>query len=804
MRNLLQDLRYASRALLKNRGFAAVVTLILALAIGVNSVLFSFVNLLMLRRLPIRDVERVAFVEGRNPQQGAERLRLAPADFLDYRERSRSFAELGAYTLSNATLTGSGEPVRLTAARATASFFRIFGLRAARGRVFTDSEDRPGGARVVVLSHGAWTRRFGGDPAVVGRALLLDSQPHEVIGVLTPEIEIGGFSTIELWRPLALDAAGALRNERVLRVTGRLAKGFTLAQADGEVRGIARQLQQEHPLTNSGYDAGVLGARESLMGGGRVALVFTLLGVIVLGVLGVACANVANLVLSRALVRRRELAIRAALGASSRRLLRQLLTEGALLGAAGGAAGLGVAWVALRVVRAVGQEPIFALIVVDGRVMLFAAVLSLLTPLAFSAWPALAALRDPAGKALRETGGRGASDASGRRARTALVVSQLALACALLVGASLVVRSVRAALDQDWGYDWRPLATFAYELPIKRYPDAARVGSFGERLLASLRAVPEVEAAAAIDTLPILGGEKTVQLDLPGREPAREHERPWAVLFRAGDGAVEALGVPLLRGRTFEPADGSDVALVTRTFAEAYLGGLDAVGRSFVAYPEAGREPVRLAVLGVLGDIRSPDRTDPLKPTLLLHMSAAEAGRASVVVRARRDPAALLASVRAEVRRLDPELALQGLATVEQLRLEDQSSDELISGMFGAFALVALLMAAMGLYASMAYFVSQRTQEIGIRIALGASGRAVLAHVLGRGARLGGLGVALGLLLGLAIARGMASLLYGVTATDPVTYAGVALSMLAIALGASAWPAWRATRVDPIRTLKAD
>jgi predicted permease len=375
MRNMLQDLRYGLRGLVQNPGFTLVVTLILALAIGVNSVLFSFVNLLLLRKLPIQDIERVAFIEGRNARQGAERLRLSPADFLDYRERSTSFEGLSAYGLSSMTLTGSGEPTLLTTGGATASFFRIWGLTASLGRTFRDSEDRKGAPPVTMLSHGAWTRRFGADPGVVGRVLMLNGRPHEVVGVLTPEIEVGSFSTVEVWTPLALDPASARRDERVLRVTGRLAPGSTLERAAAEVAGLARQLQQEHPDTNAGFDAAVLAARESLMGGRRLLLVFTLLGVIVAGVLAVACANVANLVLARSLARRRELAIRSALGASSARILRQLLAEGALLGAAGGLAGLAVAWFVMRVIRSAGHEPAFALIVVDPRVALFAAVL---------------------------------------------------------------------------------------------------------------------------------------------------------------------------------------------------------------------------------------------------------------------------------------------------------------------------------------------------------------------------------------------------------------------------------------------
>jgi predicted permease len=319
-----------------------------------------------------------------------------------------------------------------------------------------------------------------------------------------------------------------------------------------------------------------------------------------------------------------------------------------------------------------------------------------------------------------------------------------------------------------------------------------------------LRTVPGVAAAGMIEPLPILGGERTVQLDLPGVASARPSDRPWSVLFRAGDGAMEALGVPLLRGRTFEPADAGDVALVTQTFVQRHLGGGDPVGRSFTIHSDEGPEPVRLRVVGVVGDVRGPDPTDPLKPTLFLHLPGGEATRASVVVRAQRDPGALLPAMRAEIGRVDPELAVEALSTMEQLRIEEQASDELIAGMFGAFALVALLMASTGLYTSMAYSVSQRTREIGIRMALGASGRGVLSMVLGQGARLGMVGVTLGLAGGLAISRAMRSLLYGVTATDPLTYGGVAALMLTVAVLATAWPAWRATRVNPMLALKAE
>jgi len=779
MGTLLQDVRYGARTLAKNPGFALVIALTLSLAIGANSVLFSFVNVLLLRPLPIKEIEGVAFIEGLNAQRGDERLRISAPDFLDFQERSTRFGELGAYRWVVYTLTGEGDPQRITAADATASFFQIWGLDAVKGRPFLPEEDRPGAPGVVILSHGFWTRKLAADPAVIGRVLTLNGAPHTVVGVLSPAIEIGGLGTIEVWTPLAVDRATANRNERTLRVTGRLAPGSSVEQASAEIATLARQLQREYPDTNTGFEAAVWGVRESLLGGAQTYLILALLGVFVAGVLAVGCSNVANLMLARAVGRRRELAIRSALGASRRRLVRQLLTESLLLSLLGGLGGVVMAWAALRVIRAAAFEPIFARFVVDGDVFAFAAALSLITPVVFGLLPALRASSSDAGETLKESGGRGSGGLRGRRSRNALVVSQLALACALLICAGLILRTVHEVVRIDWGFEHRNLLTFQLELPETRYAGDDQVRGFFDQVLPRLRALPGVQTAAAADPLPIFGGERTVQLELEGQTAARKEDRPWAVAVFISDEYTRTLDLPLLQGRSITVHDGPEaarVAMVTQELARRYWPDADPLGRRLAIRSEGqGEEAEWVEVVGVTGDLRSPDLTVAPKPTVFLPISQSPQRAAAVMVRATTDPTSLAPAIRREIRLADAELAIYQLQTMEQTSREQGSSDQVLLGMFTSFALVALLMAAAGLYASMSYSVSQRKQEIGIRLALGARG---------------------------SLGRAIASLLYGVTATDPLTYAGVALVLLGVALLASYVPAVRATRIDPIETLR--
>ena len=807
MGNLLQDVRFGVRTLLKRPGFALIVGLILALAIGANTIIFSFVNVLVLRPLPIRDEKRVAFIQGIHPQSEEERARISEPDYLDFRDRAASFQALAAYRPTTHTLTNLGDPQRIFAAKATASFFPLWGLETVHGRVFQAAEDVPGAAGVAVLSHGFWTRQFDADPSVIGRVITLDGRSFSVVGILTPAIEIGGLGQIEMWTPMATERLAADRNDRALRVTGRLAPGVTVEQASAEVAAIAKQLEREHPETNANWGAMALGARDSLVGS-EAWLILSLLVVVVGGVLVVGCANVANLMLARATGRSRELAIRAALGASRLRMVRQLITEGALLAILGGAGGLGLAWAGMRVIRAVAFEPVFELIVLDPTVLLFGLGLALITPLIFSLIPALRASRTNLNDTLKETVGRASGGARGGRSRNLLVVSQLALSCALLIVAGLILRTIREITKIPWGFESAGVLTFTVDLPQAKYAGDQQVRAFYDQLLPRLRGLAGVRGAAVVSPLPLFARERTVQLAIDGHQAETPRDQPWAVVVQASEGYLDTLRLPLLRGRDISVQDGpetSQVALISRELARRYWPGADPIGKRLALQNRAGElTGAWLEVIGMTSDLRSPDLTDPPKPTVFLPLAQSPRRDASIVVKGLDDPTALVAGVRAEVRRIDPDLAIFEVKTLERYFDEDNNSSRILSGMFTGFAVIALLMAAAGLYAVISYSVSQRTQEIGIRMALGAGAAQIRTLIMGQGFKLIAVSIALGLLAGFALARLMTSLLYGIAPTDPTTYATVALILMTVALAGSYLPARRATRVDPVRTLRAE
>jgi putative ABC transport system permease protein len=803
MRSVAQDLQFGARAVLKNPGFAFVVSATLALAIGANSVIFSFASSIFFRPLPIAD--GVAFLEGLDPQTGDGRARFSAPDFLDFRERNTTFLDLAAFYFAPATLTGSGDPLRVTTACATASQFPLWGLKTVLGRAFTEAEDAPGAAGVVVVSHGFWTRHLGADPGVVGRVLTLDDRPHEVVGVLGPEIEIGGLSRIEMWTPLAIDRRTADRAERVLRTSGRLKPGATVAQASAEIASLAKRLQTEHPTTNTGWEARVLSSRDSLMGP-NAFLVLTLLTIVVSGVLLVGCANVANLMLARGVTRQRELAVRTALGASRLRIVRQLLTEGLILSLLGALGGLLVAGLGLRLVRAIAYEPAFRLVEVDYKLLLFAGALALLTPLVFGLLPALQATAGDTAETLKQTGGRGSGGPRGRRSRSLLVVSQLALASALLIAAGFVLRSAYAASHLEWGFEPEGLVALRLELPSSRYPTDDDVRSFENRILGQIRALPGVRSAAAETTLPVVEDEKTVTLELEGREAQTARDQPWAVAVTASPSYRETLGLPLLAGRDLTAGDGpnsSRVALVSQEMARRYWGEGNAVGERFRLRDEGGKSGW-IEVVGVVGDVRPLDPRTGKRSALVLPLAQYPARAIALLLRVDTDPAGVVPALRAEMRAADPGLALYDVTTLAQLAWENQSSDVVVMGLFVSFAIVALLMAAAGLYAVMSYSVTARRQEIGIRLALGARAPQIRAMVVSQGARLALASLVLGVTGGLGLGVLMSGLLFGVTPTDPVTYGTVVLLLVGVALAGSYVPAWRASRVDPALTLRAE
>jgi predicted permease len=803
MEQWAQDLRFALRQLLKQRGFTAVVVVTLGLAVGVNTVIFSFVNFFVLRPMPFGDSTRTVMVFAQHPERAHHRMSVSYPDFVDWRRDSRSFEDLGAYQRRTYNLTGVGDPRRVQGAQATASLFTLWELGPVHGRVIQPDDDRPGAPSVVLLGHGFWSREFGADPGLIGRPLFLDGQAHTVIGVLTPRIEVGSLSEIDLWTPLAPVADPQDREARTLRVTGRLAPQADIAQAQAELRTLALAQEREHPATNARWSAEVWPMRRAITGA-NTWTVLALLSVAVGLVLAVACANVANLVLARGAARQRETAVRAALGAGRLRLVRLFLTEGALLSLLGGGLGVLVAGYGLDLIRSVTFEPFFQLVVIDRRVLLFSTAISLLTPLIFGLVPALQATsRDVAG-ALKEGVG-GAVGASRRRVRgrSLLVVGQLAVALALLLVAGLSVRMALAIHNLDFGFDTRDLLTLKVELPAARYAGDESVRAFQEGIRQRLSPLPGVTGVALATSRPLVEDLPTEALLIEGAEPAPKEAPPWAMRELVSSGYFETMRIPILRGRAIDEQDAQGTApsvVVNAALAQRYFAGQEPLGKRIKL--GAGETPWR-TIVGVASDVMNAEPPQPPKPQAYVPF-AQQPGRALTIYVRTANPEPVVAAARREVARLDPEQPLYDIRTIERVFFEELASNRVITGMFAVFAAVALGLAAVGLYGLISYTVSQRRREIGLRAALGARREDLLRLVLGQGLRLVVLGLGAGMVLGLGLARAMAGALAGVSPTDTLTFTLVPLTLGAVALLATAIPARRAARYDPAQVLRAE
>jgi putative ABC transport system permease protein len=803
MRTLLQDIRYGARMVRKHPGFASVIVLTLALAIGANTVIFSFTNVLLIRPLPIKDQDTLGWIFTLDPQRGTDRGANSLPDYLDYRDSLKSFQSLALTSQSTVTMSGRGDAARLTANRVTANLFDIWGLSCVAGRGLSTGDDAPGAPAVVVLSHRFWTRQFGGDRSIVGQALTLNGRPHTVVGIVSAAIEFGNLSDIDVWMPLTIDA-GAPRDRRIYRINGRLAPGVTIPQADAEVREVSRRLERDHPDTNRGWLARVASTRESIASPNTwvvLALLMTVVGFVLL----IACANIANLVLARATGRRRELAVRTALGASRRRVIRQLVTEAIMLGVLGGALGLLFAHLGLVAIRAAAYEPFFQLVTIDRNVLLFTGALAFAAPLLFSVIPAIQASRADVNESLKESTARAGGGVTGRRSRSLLVVSQLSLAMALLIVSALLVRSMIDLARAPLGFNPDGLLTLQLEVPEWRYKTDASILDYYDRLLERIRALPGVRAVAATDRIPVLGGENASTLDIDGYTPARPEERPWAVTSAATEAFFAAAGIPIVAGRAFTRQDHAaalPVAVVNENLARRYWGDPQrALGRR-VTLAGAGPQPRTFHVVGVSGDVTQPDLTG-VSPHLYLHALQQPKRAMGLLVRAD-DPEALMGPVRAEVRAADIDVAVFRLRTAAGAVRDELSSTNILIGMFVSFAVLALVLAAAGLYAVISYSVSQRVQEIGIRMALGAVPRDIRRLVARETIVLVVIGSVLGLAGGVALARAASSVLFTVSPTDPVTYAGVAVTLVLTAMVAAYAPVRRATRIDPLTALRTE
>ena len=815
----LQDLRYALRSLLQRPGFTLVAALTLALGIGANSAIFSVLHGVLLRPLPYADPAAIVLPHTRwsaNP-----RGPFSLPEYFDLREQTQALDRVGAYSNGTLTLTGAGEAERLRAGYVTADALPVLGVAPVLGRGFTAEEDAPGRPAVVVLGDGLWRRRFGGDPAIVGRTLTLDDIPTTVIGIMPPGFQLPSHYAVpgmELWTLLQLDPA-TNRSERGghwLEVVGRLHPGLAVEAADWEVAalvaGMVRQYPYEYQQDFGGF---AVPAMEESVGRIRPVLVL-LMGAVGLLLL-IACANVASLLLARAEARQREIAVRAALGARSGRLVRQLLTESLVLAAAGGGAGVLLAsWLVHALVAAAPPTlPRLESIGLDGWSVAFAAVLSLGTGLLFGLAPALHAAGPNLFLMLTDGGRAGTAGRQRQRLRRGLVVAQIALALVLLVGAGLLIQSFARLRGVDPGFVPDGLLTARLELSPVRYPRNDQIRAFYEELVRRLEQVPGVAAVATVKALPMtqleLGDWSFVE---EGRHSLPPRPADWVLANwqAVSPGYFETMRIPLLQGRDVAAADrvgAPGVAIVNRTLARRAWPGGDALGKRILLGGGAS-DSVWRTVIGVAGDVRHRGLDVEPQPEIYLPHAQFPAGTGTalrtlrLVLRSERDPVALTSAVRAAVASLDPDLPLAEVQTMEEAMGSWAAERRLTMLLVAGFAVVAIVLGGVGIYGVMAHMVAQRTREIGIRIAVGAVPREILALVLRQGAWLAGLGIAAGTLAGLGAARLLSGLLYGIAPTDVPTFLATAVLLAAVAAAASLLPAVRATRIDPIEALRAE
>jgi putative ABC transport system permease protein len=801
MGNLWRDARLGLRMAARSPGYSATTIATLALAIGANTLLFSIANPLLVRALPLKDPDTLGWVAMLNPANEVTRGRSSAADFADWRKLTSSFSLMAAYDTNEVTMTGAGDAERILTCRATTSLVDVWGLTPFAGRLFQPGEDELGREGVAVLSHRFWRERFNGDPGVVNRRVLLDGRSTTIVGVMKPEIEIGNMTRIDMWVPFSIDAA-APRDDRGLRVMGRLKPGTTVAMANQEFTTVSTSLAAEHAKTNEGWSASVVTTLAALAAP-DTWVILALLGVIVVFVLIIACVNLANLVMARTVARRRDFAVQAALGASRLQLVRPLLFESVMLGLVGGAAGLGLAHAGLKAINASAYEDIFRTLSIDANVLAFTAIMAFVTPVLFSLWPAWSAGRAPAVEAIRES--RGSAGRHSRRRRSVLIASQVALALSLLVVSSLVVQSMLYLRTINVGMDVPKLLTYRFELPESSFGDAGRQAQFAEDLARDLAGLPNATGVAVVSHVPVFDGDVRRLLAGTRKEATTEDNRPWAAWFAVSPGFFKAAGMPLLAGRGFEPADrqGSQpVAILSRRAAERYFdSAADAVGRSVVlSGGDIGDRPV--TIVGVAQG--TPNTVDWTVTDPQIYVPLAQWPRRSMSVLVRSDLGVDMRLVRGVMREEDATVAVSNLKTLSQIVNEELSSAGILNSLFSGFALLALSLAAAGLYGVISYSVNQRRREFGVRLALGAAPSSIRRMILGEGLRVVGVGAVIGLIMAAGLAYAARSLLFGISAADPVTFISVTAIVLLVGLVAMWAPAVRAMRVDPVRTLKAE
>ena len=809
LEDFVRDVRYGARSLGRARGFTAVATLTLALGIGANTAIFSVVNAVLLKPLSYRDPERLAFVWERNTTIGKERDLVAPPNYLDWKAQNSVFEALGAYRVNGFALTGAGEPESVTALTVSSSLFRVLGVDAAVGRTFTEDEETRKD-RVVVLGHEFWQRRFGGDPSLIGKSITLIA-PFTVIGVMPASFRFPDGNPVDLYSPLVLSPNELTgRRTHSLTVIGRLKEGVTIDSATANMTAIAQGIVAADQTSNP--DVTVVRAHDLLVEDVRLGLL-VLLGTVGF-VLLIACANVANLLLVRATSRRGEMAMRAALGAGRPRLVRQLLTESVLLAVGGSALGMLVAWSVLGLLVRVSPPdlPRVDQVGIDTTVLLFVTAIAILTGLGFGIVPALQVSGSNLVDATQE------SRVKRQRGRSVLVAAEIALSLALITGAGLMIRSFVALQHLDLGFQPQDVLTAQIFLPGPRYPvdpaqfrplqagvtpQLSKPSAFYAQLMEKLAASPGIEAIGAVSSLPLnpVGIDYDLPVIVQGRPRPRPGEEPQADFRIATPDYFKTMRIPLKAGRLFTEFDGPDaapVAIINETMAAQVFPGDNPIGQRLLLYGRA-RE-----IIGVIGAVKHHGFSREPRPEMVLPSRQFQFGGMTIVARSRLEPSVLAATITREVHALDPELPVSRVRTMEQFQSASVAQPRFRALLFAGFASLAMALALVGVYGVMSFTVNQRTREIGVRIALGASRHDVVWMVVRHGMMLAGIGIFAGLVGAAAGTRLLEQLLFGVSATDPVIFFGAAIALGLSSVAATVVPAIRAARVAPVTALRPE
>ena len=798
--SILRDLQYALRTLGRNPGFACVSVLALGLGIGANSAIFTVVNSVLLQPLHFEKPQQLVVVQERNLKAGFPEFSLSPGNYLDFRDHNHSFSGITAFGGQGLNLAGGTQPERLSGARVTTDFFQVLGRTPMLGRTFTAQEGQLGSQNVAILSYGVWQRRFAGSREALGQTLKMNEEVYTVVGVMPADFEFPGRT--EIWTPMAMTSQNwQQRGGHYLGGVGRLKDGATLAGARADLNTIAARAEQQFPGSNLGWDTTMQTLQEATVGKVRPAMM-TLTAAVGF-VLLIACVNLANLLLSRSTARRREMGIRSSLGVGRARLIRQLLTESVLLGLLGAVFGLALAWAGTRLLVNVNPNilPRARNIALDARALGFTAAIAVLTGLLFGLAPALHMAKTDLTAALRD-GGRGNAIGFRRnRLRSVLVVGEVALALVLLSGAGLLMRSFYRLQSMDPGFDPHGLLTFRTNLPSAKYKSDEQQAAFYRRALELIRAIPGVSVAGAAQIFPLSGDDYILSFTQIGKPPLPPGNQPSAAYYSATPGYFGSLRIPLKAGRDFtehDDAGAPPVAIISESMARQFYRNENPLGQRI----QVSNESKPAEIVGVAGDVRDQELESKGRPAVYEPAAQIPFGAMYFGVRTEADPAGLISSVRTVMRDLDSELPLDAVGTVDALVSTSLSQRRFAMLLMAIFAALALVLAMVGIYGVISYSVTQATQEIGIRMALGAGRVQVLRLVFGYA----GLLLAAGLLVGIGAALGtghmLSTQLFEVKSTDPVTLTAVALVLLSTGLTACMIPAWRAMRVDPLVALR--